>query len=361
MKALAKRKPLGESARVPLKGSQGRVGPSKSTQRKPLARPNSTNRQRGPQPLTVEMIDTLHDAIEGAVYGDFSQDQSAAKLGGQIAIGFVPILGQLADIRDMIAAGKKIYDGEAGGWSDLGFASLGLVPGFDAFKGMRKAATGMAAVPPSKVRKALPKPTRKGKAAAKDRLKKGLPAGADYDFRSRKAREIAEEIMQKPGVKPEEMGGLATITDRVKFRREVQRELLEDPNHPLWFLLTEEGTLLPGGLKGIGMKQWMNNPDHVEAAHGYSLAGIKDGLFEKTDERLALQSTYLNRWHGGMEGKGRGYAEAFIRINIGGFPVDLETAVNLATLEGKLTFEDLKEARVILDPPTKIFGRRGLD
>lgn len=356
VKALVKRKPLGTPARASLQGSQGQVGPSKSTQRKPPAQPKPANRHRDPQPLTVEMLDTLRDALEGAIFGDFSQEQSGARIGGQIAIGFVPILGQLADIRDMIAAGKKIYDGEAGGWSDFGFATLGILPGLDGVKGLRKATTGM--VPPSKVRQAIPKrPTPKGKAKARAHLL-STTVLADPDFHRRyfEARQIAIEILNKPGIKPEDMGYLATISDTKKFRREAHRIIYENKNHDLRFLLTEEDVFLAGGLKGIGMEQWVRHPELMEAGHLMSRKSIESGVSDYK-EILALQTTARNRKHGAMERKLGEYVPAYIRIEIGEVPMGLESAVDLVMAKDGLTFDALKRARMILDRPlTKHLG-----
>jgi hypothetical protein len=42
--------------------------------------------------------------IEGALAGDFSDNQSWSKVGGQTLVGFIPIAGQIADARDTVAA-----------------------------------------------------------------------------------------------------------------------------------------------------------------------------------------------------------------------------------------------------------------
>lgn len=73
--------------------------------------------------------------LEGAILGDFSDNQSWSRTGGQIAMGFVPIAGQIADARDTAAAIGQVWKGEEGGWFNLGTAAIGWVPGFgDAIK-----------------------------------------------------------------------------------------------------------------------------------------------------------------------------------------------------------------------------------
>lgn len=77
--------------------------------------------------------------FEGAFAGDFSGNDSWSKTGGQVAVGFVPIAGQIADARDTAAAIGQIWNGQDGGWFNLGAAAIGWVPGVgDAIKaGMR--------------------------------------------------------------------------------------------------------------------------------------------------------------------------------------------------------------------------------
>ncbi len=68
--------------------------------------------------------------FEGAIAGDFSDNDSWSKTGGQVAAGFVPVWGQIADARDTAAAIGQVWNGEEGGWLNLGAAAIGWVPGF---------------------------------------------------------------------------------------------------------------------------------------------------------------------------------------------------------------------------------------
>jgi hypothetical protein len=75
--------------------------------------------------------------LDGAIRGDFSDNNSWSKLAGQTAMGFVPIAGQIADARDTAAAIGQVWRGEDGGWLNLGAAAIGWVPGIgDAAKGL---------------------------------------------------------------------------------------------------------------------------------------------------------------------------------------------------------------------------------
>lgn len=66
--------------------------------------------------------------FEGAIVGDFSDNNSWSKTGGQVVVGVIPIVGQIADARDTIAAVRDIAQGKEGGWLSLGAAALGWIP-----------------------------------------------------------------------------------------------------------------------------------------------------------------------------------------------------------------------------------------
>lgn len=74
--------------------------------------------------------------LDGAVLGDFSDNDSWSHTAGQVAMGFVPIAGQIADARDTVAATGQVWRGEDGGWLNLGTSLIGWVPGIgDGIKG----------------------------------------------------------------------------------------------------------------------------------------------------------------------------------------------------------------------------------
>jgi hypothetical protein len=53
---------------------------------------------------------------------------------GQTAVGFIPIVGQIADARDIAAAANAVYNDEDGSWARLGIAAIAIVPGLDFLK-----------------------------------------------------------------------------------------------------------------------------------------------------------------------------------------------------------------------------------
>ncbi len=73
---------------------------------------------------------------EGVIQGDFSDNDSWSKAGGQVVIGLVPWAGQAADARDTIAALDHVRAGRPGAWLGLLAAAVAWLPGAgDALKG----------------------------------------------------------------------------------------------------------------------------------------------------------------------------------------------------------------------------------
>jgi hypothetical protein len=70
----------------------------------------------------------LRSVFDGAVLGGFSKNDSATKRVTEVGTGLIPVVGQLADARDTFVAGRTVWNGEEGGWKDLGFAALGWIP-----------------------------------------------------------------------------------------------------------------------------------------------------------------------------------------------------------------------------------------
>jgi WXG100 family type VII secretion target len=79
----------------------------------------------------------LKDIAAGVFLGDFSDNSSALKLIAQIVTGFIPIVGQIADVRDIIANIKNVVEGKEGAWLGLGIAIVAIIPGLDALKGAK--------------------------------------------------------------------------------------------------------------------------------------------------------------------------------------------------------------------------------
>ena len=68
------------------------------------------------------------DAIRGAILGDMAGDIGGYGTAARVAVGFIPIVGQIADIRDL---GYQIYEASQGraNAQDIGFALIAFVPG----------------------------------------------------------------------------------------------------------------------------------------------------------------------------------------------------------------------------------------
>jgi hypothetical protein len=80
-------------------------------------------------PIIKEIIYVRSEILKGAVLGDFIDKPNIWNIIGQIAIGFVPYAGQIADARDIIASIKKIREGKSGAWFDLCLNVIAFIPG----------------------------------------------------------------------------------------------------------------------------------------------------------------------------------------------------------------------------------------
>jgi hypothetical protein len=99
------------------------------------------------EPTAAEQIDAATDMfesgvdavlgaqsemVEGAVLGDFKENPTIWHTVGQVAIGFVPYAGQVADVRDLVACIRKLH---RSGWRDpmewinLVLTVVGFIPG----------------------------------------------------------------------------------------------------------------------------------------------------------------------------------------------------------------------------------------
>lgn len=79
--------------------------------------------------------DYLGEALAQVLLGDFSKDGNALGILLSVLVGFIPVVGQISDIRDLIAdVWNLIDDGpETSEWVALGLTALGFIPGLGDF------------------------------------------------------------------------------------------------------------------------------------------------------------------------------------------------------------------------------------
>ncbi len=89
---------------------------------------------------------TWDNIINGAVYGDFAADTGWGGVGSQVVIGLMPVVGQIADIRDTIANIVNVWNDPTSGaaWLGLGAAVVAWAPGLDFAKGTFRAGREIA-------------------------------------------------------------------------------------------------------------------------------------------------------------------------------------------------------------------------
>jgi hypothetical protein len=80
-------------------------------------------------PAASDSQEGVGSFVEGALLGNFSDNHSWSATAGQVAVGFIPVVGQIADARDTIASVGQVLRGEDGGWLNLGASIVGWVPG----------------------------------------------------------------------------------------------------------------------------------------------------------------------------------------------------------------------------------------
>lgn len=80
-------------------------------------------------------LDYIWDALKQAVLGDFEDDTNLLGTALSVAIGFIPIVGQIADVRDLVADIYNLIDDgpETKEWVDLAFTVVGFIPGIGDF------------------------------------------------------------------------------------------------------------------------------------------------------------------------------------------------------------------------------------
>ncbi len=80
----------------------------------------------------------ITNAIRGAVYGDLADDTGYAGVAGQTITGLIPYVGQVADVRDSLAAAGQFRKGgwqKTGTYLNAGAVLIAWVPGLDFVKG----------------------------------------------------------------------------------------------------------------------------------------------------------------------------------------------------------------------------------
>ena len=83
---------------------------------------------------------SLREIAEEAALGGFGDSHTLAGAGADVAVGFIPIVGQIAAVRDMGAAALHIWQGRDGAWVEMGFGAVAIIPGGRLLKAGGKAA-----------------------------------------------------------------------------------------------------------------------------------------------------------------------------------------------------------------------------
>lgn len=176
---------------------------------------------------TAEDEEGLASFFEGAIGGDLADNDSWSALAGQTLVGFIPIVGQLADVRDTAAALKDYDDGKDGAGLNLLLTMISFIPGGDLLKAGKRTLKKMAkGIVPGAAEPLVTKNLDEGVEAvtergAKDATKEGGEALGEEvraRFVAALGEEATERILKRFGAKamahygPEFLGTLRGVT-----------------------------------------------------------------------------------------------------------------------------------------------------
>lgn len=188
---------------------------------------------------TAEDEEGLASFFEGAFGGDLADNDSWSALAGQTLVGFIPIAGQVADVRDTAAALKDYDDGKDGAGLNLLLAMISFIPGGDLLKAGKRTLQKMAkGIVPGAAESLVTKNLDEGVEAvseqgAKQATKEGVEALSEEvraRFVAALGEEATERILKRFGAKamahygPEFLGSLKGVTKdkTMKHLREVE-------------------------------------------------------------------------------------------------------------------------------------------
>jgi hypothetical protein len=129
-------KPEKSDAPTPAAKPEPKAAPADNTAtQKPDAPKTDAPKDPAAPPKAEEGVGSF---LEGLVLGDFAGNDSWSAIAGQSIGGFIPVVGQIADARDIAHAVGDVVDGKVGAWTELAINVAGVVPGLDVLKGPGK-------------------------------------------------------------------------------------------------------------------------------------------------------------------------------------------------------------------------------
>jgi hypothetical protein len=214
---------------------------------------------------TKKEINEAEQFAMGAILGDIMDDPSATMTVGQIVMGCIPIVGQVADARDVAAGIYKMYKtGGKDGKLQTAFALIGFIPLIgDGVKSAWKAARGAGKEAAEKAaKKAFIEGAQGGEHALAERLLKNSDEVAKaFNLTKQEAHAFANSLREL-GEKAAKNGG----ADAVKYVDALRQTLSDLGGNGgslvamlggKWSKVANELKALPGG-EAIGkdLQQW---------------------------------------------------------------------------------------------------------
>lgn len=252
------------------------------------------------------------------IAGDFHKGESTwGGVLGNVIVGVIPGVGQIADARDTAAAVKNLWDEPSlANAGMLGLAVVGWVPLIgDTVKGSAKVGKKLVKEGAETAVKTEKAAARVGKAA--DANEKSIDAASE-------GSKLEKAVVQAPrpvkGSSRPGPGEALVGSSRSQMRAAAQERIASDPDHPLRFLLDENGKF-KSQVGQTSHRNLADRPDLVQMGH---IGSNKIG----GEERLMLQGAWENQFNNvTVESPHKGGAVLDQpAISIGGIAVDLKTA-----------------------------------
>lgn len=178
--------------------------------------------------------------LEGALLGDFADNDTWSAMAGQTVVGLIPVVGQIADARDTAAAVVDVIEGKDGAWPRLGAAGVGWIPVIgDVLKGLLRSGAKLGTkVVEEGIERAIKEGAEEGgERLVKEGAEEGTEEGAeqlarggadeagDATQKSEGGEKLAKEAAEEGGEKvvkeeAEAADGLATSTPSDRWDRE---------------------------------------------------------------------------------------------------------------------------------------------
>jgi hypothetical protein len=216
---------------------------------------------------TKEVVNEYEQFAMGAILGDIMEDPSATMTFGQVVIGCIPIVGQVADARDVAVGVHKMWTtGGKDGKLQTAFAMIGFIPliGDGAKKAWSLARSSGKEAADAAAKKAALEAAKGGEKALAEGILKNTDEAARVFGVSLEEAKAAGKSLREAGEKAAREGGEAAV----EYIKLVSKELDDLGGNAgalvaklggEWSAVAKQLKSMPGGADvGARMQVWRN-------------------------------------------------------------------------------------------------------